>query len=58
MSEGEAAKRNLKSLEDTGNSGGIGSGESQLLQAESVLKLLTDVQGAFCQDLFIRELSN
>lgn len=53
VSEGEAGKRNLKSLEDTGNSMGIDSGKSQMLQAESVQNLFTDLQVAFCHDLFI-----
>lgn len=53
MSEGEAAKRNLKSLEETGNSGGIDTGKSQMLQAESVLNLLADLLAAFCHNVII-----
>lgn len=52
MFEGEAAKREEKSLEATGNSGGIDSAESQMLQAESVLNLLTDLAGSFLLGLF------
>jgi len=44
--EGEAAKKTEKSPQATGNSGGIDSGESQMLQAESVLNLLEDLAGS------------
>lgn len=46
MFEGEAAKRKEISLDATGNPGGIDSGESQMLQAESVLNPLTDSAGS------------